>query len=104
MKSDGEIMEILAAYDLTGSLRATAELTGCSHHTVAKHVQARDAGRPIGEPAARGRVTDASPNGTLGDFMLALAYEDAERMTGRIGVDEQRLVRIVRTIKAELGP
>ena len=27
MKSDGEIMEILAAYDLTGSLRATAELT-----------------------------------------------------------------------------
>jgi hypothetical protein len=30
MKSDGEIMEILAAYDLTGSLRATAELAGCS--------------------------------------------------------------------------
>ncbi|GAP54886.1 transposase, partial [Arthrobacter sp. Hiyo6] len=59
MKSDGEIMEILAAYDLTGSLRAAAELTGCSHHTVAKHVAARDAGRPIGEPAARGRVTDA---------------------------------------------
>jgi biotin operon repressor len=58
VKSDGEIMEILAAYDLTGSLRATAELTGCSHHTVAKHVQARDAGRPIGEPTARGRVTD----------------------------------------------
>lgn len=29
-------MRILAAYDLTGSLRATAELTGCSHHTVAK--------------------------------------------------------------------
>ena len=59
MKSDGEIMEILAAYDLTGSLRATAELTGCSHHTVARHVAARNAGRPIGEPLARGRVTDA---------------------------------------------
>ena len=43
MKSDGEIMEILAAYDLTGSLRAAAELTGCSHHTVARHVAARDA-------------------------------------------------------------
>ncbi|WP_183164511.1 hypothetical protein [Arthrobacter oryzae] len=28
MKFDGEIMEILAAYDLTGSLRAAAELTG----------------------------------------------------------------------------
>jgi hypothetical protein len=50
------------------------------------------------------RPVSRSPNGTLGDFMLALAYEDAERMTGRIGVDEQRLVRIVRTIKAELGP
>lgn len=41
MKFDGEIMEILAAYDLTGSLRATAELTGCSHHTVARHVAAQ---------------------------------------------------------------
>ncbi|QUY63368.1 Transposase [Gulosibacter molinativorax] len=43
MKSDGEIMEMLAAYDLTGSLRAAAELAGCSHHTVAHHVAARDA-------------------------------------------------------------
>ncbi len=58
MKSDGEIMEILAAYDLTGSLRGAAELTGCSHHTVARHVAARDAGRPLAEPAYRGRVTD----------------------------------------------
>ena len=51
-------MEILAAYDLTGSLRAAAELTGCSHHTVARHVGARNAGKPIAEPAYRGRVTD----------------------------------------------
>ena len=36
-------MEILAAYDLTGSLRAAAEPTGWSHHTVARHVAARDA-------------------------------------------------------------
>ncbi|MBE4717893.1 IS21 family transposase, partial [Pseudarthrobacter sp. AB1] len=57
MKFDGEIMEILAAYDLTGSLRAAAELTGCSHHTVARHVAARDAGQPIAEPVYRGRVT-----------------------------------------------
>jgi len=39
-------------------LRATAELTGCSHHTVARHVEARDAGKLITEPAYRGRVTD----------------------------------------------
>ena len=58
MKHDGEIMEILAVYDLTKSLRATAELTGCSHHTVARHVEARDAGKLIAEPAYRSRVTD----------------------------------------------
>src|ERR1035437_1652619 len=58
MKSDGEIMEILAAYDLTGSLRATPELTGGSNYTGARHVAAGNAGRPMAEPAYRGRVTD----------------------------------------------
>ena len=48
MKSDREIMEILAAYDLTGSLRAAAEFTGRSHHTDAKHVTA---GMPAGRSA-----------------------------------------------------
>ena len=51
-------MEILAAFDLTGSLRAAAELVGCSHHTVAAHVAARDAGRPVGTPSRRALVTD----------------------------------------------
>lgn len=37
-------MEILAAYDLTGSFRAAGELAGCSHHTVARVVAERDAG------------------------------------------------------------
>lgn len=98
MKSDGEIMEILAAYDLTGSLRATAELTGCSHHTVANHVAARDAGRPIAEPAARGRVTDAylpkieewieASKGRIRadkahEKLLGLGYEGSERSTRR---------------------
>ena len=39
-------MEILSAYDLTGSYRAAAELCGCSHHTVKKAVEERDAGLP----------------------------------------------------------
>ena len=38
-------MEILEAYDLTGSYRAAAELVGCDHHTVARYVRARDAGQ-----------------------------------------------------------
>src|SRR5699024_1220003 len=58
MKSDGEIMEILEAYDSTGSYRAAAELAGCSHHTVKAHVTARAQGRPVGVPVRRDRVTD----------------------------------------------
>ncbi|MDI2036213.1 hypothetical protein PJL15_03348 [Paenarthrobacter nitroguajacolicus] len=98
MKSDGEIMEILTAYDLTGSLRATAELTGCSHHTVARHVAALDAGRPIAEPAARDRVTDGflpkieewveSSKGRIRadrahEKLLAMGYEGSERSARR---------------------
>jgi len=58
LKCDGEIMEILAAYDLTGSVRSAAVLVGCSHHTVAAHVAARDAGRSVGDLARRPQVTD----------------------------------------------
>ena len=50
VKSDGELMDILTTYDLTGSFRATAELCGCSHNTVKKAVEDRAAGLP---PATR---------------------------------------------------
>jgi molybdenum-dependent DNA-binding transcriptional regulator ModE len=36
----GEIMEVLEAFDLTGSLRDAARLAGCSHHTIATYVAA----------------------------------------------------------------
>ena len=53
-------MEILDAYDLTGSLRDAAELAGCSHHTVKRYVTARDqAGTPPQGPAKRAQVIDA---------------------------------------------
>ncbi len=45
MKSAEEIMNILEAFDLTGSLRDAAELAGCSHHTVGRCRPARLAGR-----------------------------------------------------------
>src|SRR5664279_3377124 len=52
-------MEILRAFDLTESYRDAAELAGCSHHTVARYVAAREAGRLVpGAPAARGGVID----------------------------------------------
>jgi hypothetical protein len=58
LKSAEEIMEILGAYDLTGSFRDAAELAGCSHHTVSAHVAARDAGGLSDRPAARPQLID----------------------------------------------
>jgi hypothetical protein len=46
VKRTEESMEILAAYDLTHSLRDAAALAGCDQHTVAHYVRARAAGQP----------------------------------------------------------
>jgi molybdenum-dependent DNA-binding transcriptional regulator ModE len=55
VKSAEEIMNILEAYDLTGSLRDAAELAGCSHHTVARYVAERErAGRCLAAGAPAG--------------------------------------------------
>ena len=58
MKTTEAIMEILAAYDLTGSYRDAAALVGCSHHTVARYVRAREAGEPRTTPALRNQLID----------------------------------------------
>jgi transposase len=58
VKKTEAIMEILAAYDLTQSFRDAAELTGCSHHTVARYVRARDAGQLQTTPVQRSQVID----------------------------------------------
>ena len=41
MKKPEAVMEILEAYDLTGSFRAAAGLVGCDHKTVAYCFQPR---------------------------------------------------------------
>ena len=51
-------MEILEAFDLTESLRDAAELAGCSHHTVARYVTAREEGALSDQPAARPQLID----------------------------------------------
>ena len=52
-------MNILEAYDLTGSFRDAGELAGCSHHTVARYVRAREEGRLVpGASAPRPGVID----------------------------------------------
>lgn len=79
MKSAEEIMNILEAYDLTGSLRDAAELAGCSHHTVARYVAGREAGRAV--PAGAERLRPV-----IGGFLPKLE-ELVERSKGKIRAD-----------------
>ncbi|MEQ7009315.1 IS21 family transposase [Actinopolymorpha sp. B17G11] len=58
MKTSREIMEILEAFDLTGSYRAAAELAGCDHHTVARYVQLRASGQSVVARGHRVRPID----------------------------------------------
>jgi len=51
-------MEILEAYDLTGSLRGAAELAGCDHKTVAHYVALREAGQAPDQRVVRPMVID----------------------------------------------
>jgi hypothetical protein len=80
VKSAEEIMNILEAYDLTGSLRDAAELAGCSHHTVARYVAGREQGRAVPGAAAR-------RPGVIDEFLPKLE-ELVERSKGKIRADK----------------
>ena len=72
-------MEILDAYDLTGSLRDAAELAGCSHHTVKRYVEAR-------------AVADVEPQGPVQRSQLIDDYLDkveewVDRSKGKVRAD-----------------
>lgn len=58
MKVGVEIVNLLEAFDLTGSYRAAGELAGCDHHTVRKYVLLRDAGGVVLERPQRARAID----------------------------------------------
>jgi hypothetical protein len=77
VKSPEESMEILAAFDLLGSVRAAADFAGCSHHTVARVVAERDAG---GAPPRTRRPR-------LVDEFLPKVEEWVEQSKGRIRAD-----------------
>lgn len=91
-------MEILEAYDLTGSYRRAAELAGCDHHTVRRYVELRDAGGRVDAPAERTRLIDGflpkiedlvdRSKGSIGadkvhERLVALGYSGSERTTRR---------------------
>lgn len=73
-------MEILEAFDLTGSYRDAGELAGCSHHTVAAWVAKRDAGLVPGpgERLERPKLIDP---------FLAKIEEWVERSDGKTRAD-----------------
>lgn len=98
MKADEEIMNMLEAYDLSGSFRLAAELAGCDHHTVARYVALRDQGRAPSAPVVRARRIDSyvekveewverSHGKRRADVahkkLAALGYTGAERTTRR---------------------
>jgi len=106
VKSSEEAMEILEAYDLTGSLRGAAALAGCDHKTVARLVAAREAAgggllvgarsRPLVDPFAekidelvhrsRARIRADKAHGVL----VAMGYEGSYRTTRRAVAEAKR--------------
>ena len=106
MKRPEEAMEILEAYDVTGSLRGAAALAGCDHKTVARLVAARDAAggglpvrarsRPLVDPFAekidelvvrsRARIRADKAHGVL----VAMGYEGSYRTTRRAVAEAKR--------------
>jgi hypothetical protein len=105
LKRAEEVMEILVAYDLAGTLRGAALLAGCDHKTVAHWVAVRDrdgglAPRARRRPARDGFVekvdelVDRSHGKIRADAahkkLLALGYEGSERTTRRAVAEAKR--------------
>lgn len=74
-------MEILEAFDLTGSFRQAAALVGCDHKTVAHWVAVRE--RTGGAPPARARHRRP-----VADPFAAKVEELVDRSRGQIGADQ----------------
>ena len=105
MQSAEEIMNMLEAFDLTGSLRDAGELAGVSHHTVGRYVAAREGGVLSDRPAARPQLIDEflpkieewidRSKGKLRadvahDKLAALGYTGSERTTRRATAQVRR--------------
>jgi transposase len=86
LKNPEEVMEILEAFDLAGTLRGAAELAGCDHKTVAYWVRARD-------EAGGGLPVSVRPRPRVDAFAVKIE-EWVDRSRGRVRADvcHQRLV------------
>ncbi|MGZ6569377.1 MAG: IS21 family transposase [Solirubrobacteraceae bacterium] len=106
MKRPEEAMEILEAFDLTGTLRGAAALAGCDHKTVARLVAAREAAggglpararsRPLVDPFAEmiDELVDRSRAQIRADkahaILVAMGYEGSYRTTRRAVAEAKR--------------
>jgi hypothetical protein len=106
MKKPEDVMEILEAYDLTGSFRAAAGLVGCDHKTVARLVAAREAAggglperarqRPLVDPFAEkiDELVDRSRALARADVvhsvLVAMGYQGSYRTTHRAVAEAKR--------------
>ncbi len=97
MKPNEEVMEILEAFDLTGSFRAAARLAGCDPKTVARYVALRGVGKELDTPARNSiaapfldkieELVERSKGDVRADVvhdkLRAMGYEGSERTTRR---------------------
>jgi len=106
VKKGEEAMEILEAYDATGSLRRAAALAGCDHKTVARVVAAREAAggglpvrarsRPLVDPFSEkiDELVDRSRAHVRADkahaILVAMGYEGSYRTTRRAVAEAKR--------------
>jgi len=106
VKKPEEAMEILEAYDATGSLRGAAALAGCDHKTVARLVAAREAAggglperarqRPLVDPFAEkiDELVDRSRALVRADVvhgvLVAMGYAGSYRTTRRAVAEAKR--------------
>jgi hypothetical protein len=88
-------MEILEAFDLTGSLRDAAEFAGRSHHTVARYVAAREAGGLCDRAAACPQLIDE---------FLPKVEESMEHSAGKIRADMAQRSSSRWAIRVRSGP
>ncbi|MDQ6732016.1 MAG: IS21 family transposase, partial [Actinomycetota bacterium] len=79
-------MELLEAYELTGSLRGAAALAGCDHKTVARLVAARD--------AAGGELAPRAQSRPLVDPFAGKIDELVDRSRGQIRADKAHAVLV----------
>jgi hypothetical protein len=109
VKRAEEAMQILEAYDLTGSLRGAAALAGCDHKTVARLIAAREAAggglpvrvrhRPLVDPFAEkiDELVDRSHAHIRADkahgVLVAMGYEGSYRTTRRTVAEAKRCWR-----------